>query len=289
MEIDDVASQANVNRDRYSVMLGLCGLVTSVATAVILWWVSTNFGFAFYTWMLWFVVPVGALLSGFAGASGYLFGAWLLGQRPTKMLLLNIVLASIATFFTIHFLDYATLEIDGKAVSDYVPFLQYLDIQTTSSSMTFRFHGASVGDTGELGNLGYGIAFLQVLGFACGGFAVFGYLSGLPYCNRCSRYLRIKGKQVRYTGDGEALLENEAKVIELVRGGELATALAKKSSFGEAQYEKGKHLRSTSEVRHCKKCGQHWMKFDVSKRAGDDWKEIPELTFSGFTETAIDI
>jgi len=52
-------------------LVGLCGFVTSLLTAAILWWVEVQFGFAFYTWMFWFVIPVGALLSGFAGASGY--------------------------------------------------------------------------------------------------------------------------------------------------------------------------------------------------------------------------
>ena len=66
-------------------LVGLCGFVTSLITAVILWWVELGFGFAFYSWMFWFIVPVGALLSGFAGASGYYAGARIFSHRPTPL------------------------------------------------------------------------------------------------------------------------------------------------------------------------------------------------------------
>jgi hypothetical protein len=67
--------------------------------------VEQRFGFSFYSWTFWFVIPAGALLSGFAGASGYLAGSLFFGRRPTRLLLLNIVIASISTFFFIHYLS----------------------------------------------------------------------------------------------------------------------------------------------------------------------------------------
>jgi hypothetical protein len=146
-----------------------CGLLTSFVTALILWFVEKQFGFALYTWMFWFVIPVGALFSGFAGASGYYAGSWFFGHRPTRLLLLNIVVASVATFFLIHYLSYITLQIDGKQVSDYIPFWRYIDIAIRSTSMDFRLRATEIGKTGELGSFGYAIAFLQVLGFAAVG------------------------------------------------------------------------------------------------------------------------
>ena len=117
------------------------GLATNFLIGLLLWWIEARFGFAFYTWTFWFVVPVGALFAGFAGASGYYAGSLLLGHRPTRLLLLNIVIGSILTFFLIHYLAYITLQIDGKDVSDYVPFSKYLDIAIRSTSMEFRLHG----------------------------------------------------------------------------------------------------------------------------------------------------
>ena len=124
---------ASSKRSGEDFLVGFCGLITSLLTAVILWAVETRFGFAFYTWSFWFVIPVGALVSGFAGASGYYTGSWYFGHRPTKLLLLNIVAASVSTFFAIHYLSYITLQFDGKQVSDYIPFWRYLDIVIRSS------------------------------------------------------------------------------------------------------------------------------------------------------------
>ncbi len=201
-------------------LVALCGLVTSLLTALILWLIETRFGFAFYTWTFWFVIPAGALLSGFAGASGYYAGSWFFGHRPTRLLLLNIVAASIATFFLIYYLSYITLQIAGKQVSDYVPFWQYLDIAIRSTSMEFRYRGAvKLGSTGELGSFGYVVSILQILGFAAGGFVVYAHLVSQPYCEKCSRYLSGKGRQARYTGDAEGQQAMVARVFEYMHSG----------------------------------------------------------------------
>ena len=188
-------TNTSCRRTAEDLLVGLCGFVTSLVTAVILWRVELGFGFAFYSWMFWFIVPVGALLAGFAGASGYYAGARVFNHRPTPLLLLNVLLASVGTFFTIHYLSYITSEIEGKSVSDYVSFGQYLDIAIRSTSMEFRFRATKIGATSELGGLGYGVAILQIMGFAAGGLAVYGYLMSIPYCEKCSRYFSAKGKQ----------------------------------------------------------------------------------------------
>ena len=280
---------ANSKKTGEDLLVGLCGFVTSLLTAVILWWVEVQFGFAFYTWMFWFVIPVGALLSGFAGASGYYAGSLFFGHRPTRLLLLNIVIASVTTFFLIHYLSYAFLQVEGKYVSDYIPFKQYLDIAIRSTSMEFRLRTAKVGSTGELGELGYIPALLQIAGFALGGFAVYAYLVSKPYCEKCSRYLSAKGKQVRYTGDVEGLQATAAQIFQHIGSGAIASAIEQQQTFGNPDYRKNNHLRSVFEVRHCKKCGQHWIRFSVEKQSGDDWKEIPELTVGGFTDQVVNV
>ena len=217
---------ASSKKSGQDLIVGLCGFVTSLVTAVILWWVEARFGFAFYSWTFWFVIPVGALLSGCAGASGYLAGSWFFGHRPTRLLLLNIVVASLATFILVHYLSYATLQVEGKEVSDYIPFWQYLDIAIRSTSMEFRLRTVSVGATGELGSFGYLIALLQIGGFAAGGFAVYGHLSSLPYCDKCLRYLSAKGRQIRYTGDADGLKASTARTLEFLGSGAVTSAVA---------------------------------------------------------------
>ncbi len=277
------------NRTGIDLLVGLCGLTTSLVTAVILWWAEIRFGFAFYTWMFWFIVPAGALLSGLAGASGYYAGARIFNHRPTPLMLLNVLLASVGTFFTIYYLSYITLEVQGKAISDYVTFGQYLDIAIRSTSLVFRSRSTEIGATGELGGLGYGVAILQILGFAVGGLVLYRYLVSVPYCERCSRYFSRKGKQVRYTGDAEGLEASTVQIFSDFSEGAIASAIEKHRTFGSPTFLRGKHLRSMIVVRHCKNCGQHWVKYVVEKRRGNDWGGIPELTTDGFTDQVVDI
>jgi hypothetical protein len=269
-------------------LVGGLGFVTSLATAVVLWWVERQFGIAFYSWTFWFVVPAGAVLAGLAGASGYYAGARLFHQRPTKILLLNVLLASIATFLFIHYLSFATLDIEGVPVSEVLPFWQYLDIVTRSMSMQL-LRAPTAGGTSELGTFGYVVALLQVLGFATGGFLVYVFLTELPYCSNCSRYLAPKGSRVHYSHDPDAVSAAAVTILEDVQAGALAHAIELHRTVGSPTWQKQDHLCSTIDVRRCKRCGQHWMKFSVRRRSGDDWKEIPELTASGFTQEAIGV
>lgn len=111
--MSDRSTNADSSRVMKDLLVGLRGFVTSLATAVILWWLELRFGFAFYSWMLWFIVAVGALLSGFAGASGYYAGARIFNHPSSPLLLVNILLASVGAFFAIHYLSYIMLEIGG--------------------------------------------------------------------------------------------------------------------------------------------------------------------------------
>jgi hypothetical protein len=274
---------ASTRRSGEDFLVAGCGLVTCVVTALILWWIEAQFGFALYTWTFWFVVPAGAILAGFAGASGYCAGSWLFGHRPTRLLLLNIVIASVVTFFLIYYLSYVTLRVEGKQVSDYISFWQYLDLALRSTSMEFRYHAAKLGSTGELGYFGYAIAVLQIIGFAVGGLVVYGVLVSKPYCEKCSRYLSGKGTQVRYTHDSDGLQVNVAQVLQDLANGAVAPAIEFQRGFGNPKPQKDDHLRSTFEVRYCKKCNQHWVKFAIEKWSGKDWKEIPQYTTAGFT------
>ena len=220
--MDQTTLKSSTEKSGQDLLVGLCGFITSLVTAVILWWAQARFGFAFYSLMFWFIVPVGALFSGFAGASGYYAGARLFNQRPTRQLLLNILLASVGTFFAFHYLTYITMEVEGEAISEYVSFAQYLDIAIRSTSMDFVRARSS---TGELGGLGYGVALLQILGFAIGGFAVYAYLESVPYCNKCSCYLSRKGKQIRYTADAEGLQAKTAQVMSDFDRGAISSAI----------------------------------------------------------------
>ncbi len=270
-------------------LVGFCGAATCLLTAAILWLVELKTGFAFYSWTFWFIIPAGALLAGMVGASGYYAGARIFNRRPGTLLLLNVLLASVGTFFVIHYLSYSTLEIGGKSISDFVSFGEYLDITIRSTALQFRHRAHEMGATKELGGWGYGLAILQVLGFTLGGLAVYAILTSIPYCERCSRYFSADGTQTRYTSDGEALQAFTAQLFNDFAEGAVATATEKHAAFGNAKSEKGDNLRCVIEVRRCKKCDQRWVKYTVEKLAGNQWKEVSELTTKVFTDEPVHV
>jgi hypothetical protein len=123
-----------------------------------------------------------------------------------------------------------------------------------------------------------------------GGFGVYSYLVSQPYCEKCSRYLSRKGKQIRYTGSPEGLQTATERIFEDMKTDAVASAIQQHREFGTPSYQKDAHpLRSVFEVRHCKNCGKHWVKFSVEKRSGDNWKAISGLTVAGFTEQVVSV
>jgi len=259
------------------------GATTSIITAVILAAVELRFDFSLYTWMFWFVIPAGAILCGFAAASGYYLGARLFNHRPTRILLLNMVAISVATFFLIHYLNYFFLEIDGKAVRDFIPFSRYLDIEMSHTAVQFNIRAHPIGEAVEIGSWGYLYAALQMLGFAVGGVAVYFHLKSLPYCDSCSKYLAKKGIQTRYTASSETLTKAVKDIIQCLSENRFQDVIAVHAkTAGSDTYQKELVLRSQIQIKRCKSCNQHWLRFTVSKRARDDWKDIDELGCQSF-------
>ncbi len=265
------------------------GATTSIATAIILFFIEVRFGFSLYTWIFFFVIPVGAMLSGFLAAGGYYLGARLFSLRPTPLILLNMVAISVGTFFLIHFLGYAVLEVEGKQVSDYISFGTYLDILIRHQSVGFYFHAKEVGSTGELGSWGYVYALLQIGGFAFGGFCVFGYLFLLPYCDTCSRYLSGRAKQERFAGDSDAFALMVGELATAFDAGRPQEAINQHAAIAETSHRKELHLKSTLKLKKCRGCGKNWLGFSVQKSTGRDWKDINKLELSTFHEGELNL
>jgi|SRR5580698_8210165 hypothetical protein len=278
------AIRSDVSRVAQDFLVAGLGATTSVITAIILAAIDLRFNFSLYTWMFWFVIPAGAVCCGFVAASGYYLGARLFNHRPTRILLLNMVAISVASFFLIHYLNYFFMEIDGRAVRDFLPFSQYLDIELSHTAIQFRVRAQAIGGAVQLGAWGYLYAVLQMSGFAVGGVSVYGYLNSLPYCDSCSKYLVKKGIiQTRYTSDSEVLTNAVKSVMECLSESRFQDAISVHAkAAGTGTYQKELVLRSQMQVKRCKSCNQHWLRFSVSKRARDDWKDISELGYESF-------
>lgn len=270
----------NLFKDIFIILLGA---LTSLLTALVLYWIESHWEISFYSLMVWFVIPAGAGVSGFAAASGYYLGARFFNYKPKKIFLIGILGVSIGTYLFIQYLDYSLLEVKGESVAHYLSFWEYLDISLTNTSVQFsagRSGHVKVGTPIELHSFGYVYALLQVIGFALGGFVLYRYLSTRLYCEQCLRYFSNKGNISRYTGDKESLVNFIKKAVNLLKKNDLTEIISLHDEEGFAKCDFKKHyLRTDLNLKFCKECGKHHLSLNVFKKNGkDDWDELHDLT-----------
>ena len=249
-----------------------CGLVTSVLTALAVVVVSRMVGFDFFTFSIWIVIPVGAILTGFAAASGYYFGSLYFHKRAGLSLLLQMVVIAGLTQLLIYYMGYSTFVLDdGRRVSDFIPFSQYLDIILTSAH--YRI-GRAMKDTGEVGSFGYWLAAFQFVGFLVGGLSVFGFLSTKPVCQTCNLYLRPLFKREKSFPDADSASPYyDALFQHPVDGPEFAALIRTET---KAKDQKGAVLVKT--VLHgCPKCKSQLIEEKVQVHNGSEWKDADKL------------
>jgi hypothetical protein len=266
--------------------VGALGALTSLLTVLILVALDVRLNFSFYSFTLWFVIPVGAIASGFSAASGYYMGSRWFNHRPSPLLLWNMLSFAVGTFFLIHYLEFNFLTVDGARARDIISFADYLAVVFSHTSVEFRLRGARIGESVELGSLGYLYAALQALGFCAGGVAVYLYLRSQPYCDSCERYLVRKSTQTRYSHlpDEFACLTQE--LMKMFAKGHFQSAVYV-HRFSMSGSSTSATLASTIVIKRCKQCSKHWVRFSVLKLVGHQWREVPELSCASFVEQPI--
>lgn len=253
--------------------VALAGLATSIITAVAVTVFARITGFNFFTFSIWGIVPAGAGICGFAAASGYYFAAKYLHQRPTKILLFQMVAVAAFTQVLIYWLEYVTLTIDGQHVADVVPFGQYLDIILTKSH--YSMGRAMQHDLGEVGSFGYWLALFQFVGFLIGGAFVYFELKKQPACVDCGKYLRSvakKGDSFRDIDDFAAYYDNVYTYP--VDSPEFASHVGADYAAGDAQ--KGT-INLTTAVLECPQCFGQSIRESAQVFNGRDWSDVPDF------------
>jgi hypothetical protein len=109
--------------------LSFGGIATSVATAFGLYLVAAHTRFDFSSFMVWFVIPIGAILAGAAAASGYYFISLAIDQPPTRRLAVNMTVIGLSAYLLIKYFSYLALTFDnGVPVSSVIPFWTYYQV-----------------------------------------------------------------------------------------------------------------------------------------------------------------
>lgn len=271
-------------------LVSALGVGSTLIVAGILGFIEVKFGWALYSYMFFFIIPVGAGMAGFVAASGYYLGAKLTHQKPAGGVLLNMIGASISTYFLINYIPYYLIEIDGVRVQEFMSFWKYLDVVISNTSLSFGIRGHDVGATGELGaTWGYAYAALQLVGFAAGGLVVFTFLSDNPYCDKCSKYLKKMDTQARYTSEGEKLTSDILDFAELLLAKNNQEGIKYHANFMGDDNFKSHHLCSTIAIYECPSCKINLLQFVASRLKGREWTDIDETKVTQWTNEKLSV
>lgn len=276
-----VRSANQGNRAFQDLIVGGLGFATSVATAMALVYIENQFGVAVYSWSLWIVVPVGAILAGLIASTGYYAGARWFHHRPNSLFLVNVIVISLSTYVMLNWMQYTTLDVDGVPASEILSFGEYLDTSIQATSITSYRHGRQTGNTGTLGLWGYALAGLDVIGFAVGGFLVYAALDASAYCETCCRYLKRDSHMVRYTSDATALDVQWGRLLALLAQGRSEEMVSQVIVFGQAKSAKMKYKISLARLK-CTSCTLEHLEGLVFVSEGKwqkEWHAVPELGF----------
>ena len=143
-----------------------------------------------------FIVPISAIIAGFAAGAGYSILSWLTGVRVSSRLLVVVFVLTLLSYFAIQYCEYRKMQPRRAGSNETVSFPAYFDAITRSYSYHLDAGISSRSETTNkrskpvtgIGVLGYGFRMLEIIGYSLGGIVPLLLLRTKPYCARCQRY-----------------------------------------------------------------------------------------------------
>ena len=130
-----------------------------------------------------------------------------------------------------------------------------------------------------MGNFGYVMAILQIIGFGAGGFFCYIQLTTQLFCENCNKYYSKKGslmKRMDDKGEAEQLVE---KIKALFNQGTVQSAINELKMFGAEKQPKLK--KNSAEVTitgsYCKECLDHQAKVIANIWDGRNYTPLKDL------------
>jgi hypothetical protein len=255
-----------------SVGVVFCGLVSSVLVAIINVVLANATGFNLFTFAFWFILPIGAGLSGFAAASGYYFGSVYFHKRATRALMIQMVLIAGLTQALIYYLGYVTAQFDdGQKIADVVSFSRYLDAALTS----VHYQVGGQHDLGEAGAWGYLIAAIHFLGFLVGGVCVYAFLQSKPVCEACNLYLRTLAKKEKIFASSEAASAYYDRVFTVPLDSQEFISLIQTNATVATPHTG--NLKIKTVLHGCPDCQEQLVTDTVAGYDGSEWQAMNDL------------
>lgn len=141
------------------------------------------------------LIPAGAMIVGAMAATGYAIGAWWVGLRIRRGLLLGVLAVTLLGYVGMHWGDYLlSRKPTNPATRQPVTFLEFYDLKTRSMRFEATYsrpkNFLEPEEDRSFGVLGYGVRLLELLGFSAGAFLVPWLMRKKRYCDLCERYYR---------------------------------------------------------------------------------------------------
>jgi hypothetical protein len=151
-------------------------------------------GYHIFGFSLFLFVPVGAIATGLAAASGYHFASKILQLRPNLILLAQMIIVAAATNLLIYYLEFLALLWGDPRALDLGLFATYLGEYITGQNLAV---GRGEWSMGQVGEFGYWLAVIDFVGFLIGGGIMVSMLLAAPTCKECDLYYTTSGKRTR--------------------------------------------------------------------------------------------
>lgn len=259
--------------DQRAVWACLGGLATTAAMALLAAGIATLTGFNIFSFSLWFVVPIGAILCGAAALSGFYFVSHRLHLKPAWWMVIPLIVFAAVGYLSVYYLEYQWLTLDdGRRATDIVTFSQYLDLLLTNQTMHAGRGGqASV----PLGDAGYWLAAIEFLGFMIGGAWIYVALRSARACLVCQQYLRKRGERVRYFNTPDQADDYYSGLFDHYVDSD---EFARKASLGHSKATTSDGaMRVVTHLLDCEGCHRQLWVDEPSAFNGKEWRELREL------------
>lgn len=255
------------------VVLG--GVATSLLTVAGITLIDLITGFNLFSFSLWFIIPVGAMICGAVAASGYYIASIVLHKRPKPILLLQMVVVAALTQLLIYYAEYAMLTVDGTPASSLISFPDYMDLVLTKTH--YKAGRAMQIDAGEVGSFGYWLAALDFIGFIAGAVFLYLYLTKRAFCEACGKYFStLKAKTDLFETHEEFADYYDGEFSDPVDSQEFAERVHWERHHDAAQGS----IKLSTKVLGCPSCAEQIVSETVDVFNGKEWKAVNELARS---------
>jgi hypothetical protein len=254
-------------------VLAVCGTAAGVAFAFVVNAVQRESEPPLLNTMYFAVVPLGAIAFGLLTACGYWIGAKRFNVRPGPWFGPYVPVVSTAVFLVAHWLHF-------RGTSDGQTFAHHIDSCVRRVIVVVGSDFFQTRKTLDVGRAGWWLACVQIAASAAVGLLCCRELARQPGCDHCAGFLGKAPEHHRYFANAKVAADLERAVLAAAASGTERQVIDRHATTGDAAWDGVGKFRTTLQVRRCRRCGRHMLRFTRSVFNGREW--VGTATSLGF-------